>query len=168
MWSKDDGGLTKLYPNLTYLDHSPNSAELLLISTALTILGVFTYHFIGRFIVFNVSVSLAIATVIANITHDVYRHLWRDANRTKSLRSSLRGLGWAVAVAESALIRMASESGRLIGLLEWGEIMFIGHRFDWFTRRAGDGPMNEEIINGRQRIALVALIFGLLCAKYCY
>ncbi|KAG2143095.1 glycosyltransferase family 2 protein [Suillus clintonianus] len=160
MWSKGDGGLIKLYPNLTYLDHSPNSAELFLISTALTILGAFTYLFTRSSVVFNVSVSLAIATVIANIAHDVYRHLWRDTNRTKSLRSSLRGLGWVVAVAESALIRMASEGGRLIGLLERGEILLIGQRFDWFTGRKGDGPMNEEIMNGRQRMALVVLITG--------
>ncbi|KAG2341695.1 glycosyltransferase family 2 protein [Suillus weaverae] len=167
MWSKGDGGLIKLYPNLTYLDHSPNSAELFLISTASTVLGSFTYLFTRSFVVFNISMSLALATVIANIVHDMYRHLWRDTNRTKALRSSLRGLGWAVAVAESALIRMASEGGRLIGLLERGEIMLVGHRFDWFTGRAGDGPMNEEIMNGQQRMALVALIFGVLCFKFC-
>lgn len=67
MWSKGDGGLIKLYPELMYLDHTPNSAELFLISTA--------------------------STVIANIVHDMYRHLWRDINRTEPLRSSLRGLG---------------------------------------------------------------------------
>ncbi|KAG1805302.1 glycosyltransferase family 2 protein [Suillus subaureus] len=168
MWSKGDGGLIKLYPNLTYLDHTPNSAELFLISTASTILGAFTYLFTRSSVVFIVSMSLAMATVIANIVHDMYRHLWRDTNRTKALRSSLRGLGWAVAIAESALIRMASEGGRLIGLLERGEIMLIGHRFDWFTGRAGDGPMNEEILNGQQRMALVVLIFGVLCFKFCY
>ncbi|KIK36718.1 glycosyltransferase family 2 protein [Suillus luteus UH-Slu-Lm8-n1] len=167
MWSKGDGGLIKLYPNFTYLDHTPNSAELFLISTALTILGVFTYLFTRSSVVFLVSMGLAIATVIANIAHDMYRHLWRDMNRTKALRSSLRGIGWAVAVAESALIRMASEGGRLIGLFERGEIMLIGHRFDWFTGRAGNGPMNEEIMNGQQRMALVALIFGVLCFKFC-
>ncbi|KAG1855674.1 glycosyltransferase family 2 protein [Suillus subalutaceus] len=168
MWSKGDGGLIKLYPNLTYLDQSPNSAELLLISTASTVLGALMYLFTRSSIVFIVSMSLAMATVIANIVHDMYRHLWRDTNRTEALRSSLRGPGWAVAVAESALIRMASEGGRLIGLLERGEIMLIGHRFDWFTGRAGDAPMNEEIMNGQQRMALVALIFGVLCFKFCY
>ncbi|KAG1819944.1 hypothetical protein EV424DRAFT_910197 [Suillus variegatus] len=167
MWSKSDRGLMKLYPNLTYLDYTPNSAELFLISTASAFLGAFTYFFTRSSVVFIVSMSLAMATVIANIAHDMFRHLWKDTNRTKALRSSLRGLGWAVAVAESALISMASEGGRLIGLLEWGEVMFIGHRFDWFTGRAGDGPMNEEIMN-EQRMALVALIFGVLCFKFCY
>jgi len=152
MWSKSDRGLMKLYPNLTYLDYTPNSAE----------------FFTRSSVVFIVSMSLAMATVIANIAHDMFRHLWKDTNRTKALRSSLRGLGWAVAVAESALIRMVSEGGRLVGLLERGEVMFIGHRFDWFTGRAGDGPMNEERMNGQQRMALVALIFGVLCFKFCY
>ncbi|KAG2127597.1 nucleotide-diphospho-sugar transferase [Suillus bovinus] len=45
MWSKGDGGLIKLYPNLTYLDHTPNSAELFLISTASAVLGAFIYLF---------------------------------------------------------------------------------------------------------------------------
>ncbi|KAG1790699.1 NAD-dependent epimerase/dehydratase [Suillus plorans] len=168
MWSKGDGRLVKLYPSMTYLDYTPNSAELFLISTALAFLGAFTYLFTKGSVVFIVSMCLALATVIANIAHDMFRHLWRDTNRTKALRSSLRGLGWAVAVAESALIRMASEGGRLIGLLERGDVMFVGHRFDWFTGRAGDGPMNEERMNGQQRMALVALIFGVLCFKFCY
>jgi len=106
--------------------------------------------------------SLAMATVIANMAHDVYRHLWRDADRTRALKSSLKGLRWAVAVAESALIRMTSEGGRLIGLLERGEILLLGRRFDWFTGRAGDGPMNEELKNGRQRMTLVVLFTAVL------
>ncbi|KAG0706873.1 glycosyltransferase family 2 protein [Suillus ampliporus] len=162
MWSKGDGGLIKLYPDLTYLDHSPNSAELFLISVSLAILGAITYFFTRSPTVLHVAMCLAMATVIANMAHDVYRHLWRDADRTKVLKSSLRGLGWAIAVAESALIRMASEGGRLIGLLERGEILFLGRRFDWFTGRAGDGPMNEERKNGQQRMMLVALVTGIL------
>ncbi|OJA10950.1 hypothetical protein AZE42_04647 [Rhizopogon vesiculosus] len=162
MWSKGDGGLIKLYPNLTYVDHTPNSAELFLISAALVIFGVFSYLFTRSSIVLDVAMSLAIATAIANMVHDVYRHLWRDADRTKVLKSSLKGLGWAVAVAESALIRMASEGGRLVGLLERGEILLLGRRFDWFTGRAGEGPMNEEMRNGRQRMALVVLFTAVL------
>ncbi|KAG1730868.1 NAD-dependent epimerase/dehydratase [Suillus paluster] len=156
MWSKGDGGLIKLYPNLTYLDHSPNSAELFLISASLAILGAFTYFSTRSTTMLNVAMSLAMATAIANIAHDVYRHLWRDADRTKAL------------IAESALIRMASEGGRLIGLLERGEILLIGRRFDWFTGRAGDGPMNEERMNGRQRMTLAALIAGVLYFKFSY
>lgn len=162
MWSKGDGGLIKLYPDLTYVDHTPNSAEWFLISTLLAIFGTFTYLFTRSSIMLNVAMSLAMATVIANMAHDVYRHLWRDADRTKVLKSSLKGLGWAVAVAESALIRMTSEGGRLIGLFERGEILLLGRRFDWFTGRAGDGPMNEELKNGRQRMTLVALFTAVL------
>jgi len=162
MWSKGDGGLIKLYPNLTYVDHTPNSAELFLISTSFAILGVFTYPFTRSFVMLKAAMNLAMATVIANMAHDVYRHLWRDADRTKALRSSLKGLRWAIAVVESALIRMASEGGRLVGLLERGEILLLGRRFDWFTGRAGDGPMNEEMKNGRQRMALVALFTAVL------
>ena len=162
MWSKGDGGLIRLYPDLTYVDHTPNSAELFLISASLAIFGVFTYLFTRSSIMLNVAMSLAMATVIANMAHDVYRHLWRDADRTRALKSSLKGLRWAVAVAESALIRMTSEGGRLIGLLERGEILLLGRRFDWFTGRAGDGPMNEELKNGRQRMTLVVLFTAVL------
>ncbi|KAG6374427.1 glycosyltransferase family 2 protein [Boletus reticuloceps] len=40
MWSKGDGGLVRLYPDLTYIDHAPNSGELLLISCVLECIGV--------------------------------------------------------------------------------------------------------------------------------
>lgn len=162
MWSKGDGGLIKLYPELTYVDHTPNSAELFVISASLEIIGMFAYLFTRSSIVLNIAMSLAMGTVIANVTHDMYRHLWRNADRAKALKSSLKGLGWAIAVAESALIRMASEGGRLIGLLERGEILLLGRRFDWFTGRAGNGPMNEEMKNGRQRMALVVLFTSAL------
>ena len=162
MWSKGDGGLIKLYPDLTYLDHTPNSAEMLLISIPLSIFGAFTSLFTNNPIMLNVAMSLAMATVFANIVHDVYRHLWRDVDRTKAINSSLNGPGWAIAVVESALIRMASEGGRVMGLLERGEILYLGRRFDWFTGRAGDGPMKEEMKNGRQRMALVVLFAGIV------
>ncbi|KAG1730869.1 uncharacterized protein EDB91DRAFT_1156396 [Suillus paluster] len=98
------------------------------------------WHFYMRSsIVLYVAMSLAMATVIANIAHDVYHHLWRDADRTRVLMSSLRGLGWAR-----------------------GIFLFVRRRFDWFTGRAGDGPTNEERMNGRQRMVLVAL--SSLCA----
>jgi nucleoside-diphosphate-sugar epimerase/glycosyltransferase involved in cell wall biosynthesis len=166
MWSKGDGGLIKLYPNLTYVDHTPNSAELFLISAMLATLGAFAYLFTRSSFMFNGAMSLAMATVIANMVHDVYRHLWRDADRAKALKSSLKGLGWIVAVVESALIRMTTECGRLIGQFERGEILLLGRRFDWFTGRAGDGPVNEEMKNGRERMALVALFTGVLYSVF--
>ncbi|KAG1726340.1 uncharacterized protein EDB91DRAFT_1166354 [Suillus paluster] len=127
MRSKGDGRLIKLYPNLAYLDHTPNSAEL----------------FTRSSIVLYVAMSLAMATVIANIAHDVYHHLWRDADRTRVLMSSLRGLGW----------------------VERGIFLFVRRRFDWFTGRAGDGPTNEERMNGRQRMVLVALSSLVCCVS---
>ncbi|KAF9243376.1 glycosyltransferase family 2 protein [Melanogaster broomeanus] len=112
MRSKGDGGLIRLYPDLTYIDHAPNSAEILLISGILGSVGILTY-LLSRFILPHV-------TIIANIVHDVYRHLYRERRQD-----------------------------------ERGEICFLGHRFDWFAHRAGEGPMNEERKNSVERMAVI-------------
>ncbi|KAG6374426.1 hypothetical protein JVT61DRAFT_4463 [Boletus reticuloceps] len=92
--------------------------------------------------------------------HDMYRHLWRDVDRAATINSTLAGPKWIVAVAESSLIRMASESGRVVGMLERGEIRYLRRRFDWFTKRVGDGPRNEERMNSRQRIAVIIVLLA--------
>ncbi|KAI6105407.1 glycosyltransferase family 2 protein [Pisolithus sp. B1] len=105
-WSKGDGQLIKLYPDLTYMDHAPN----------ITMLLIFGIH-------------LAAATFMGNIAHDMFRHLWRDSSRAAGLNSTLTGLRWALAVVESAIIRMMSEMGRQVGQLERKEF-FPGRRFE--------------------------------------
>lgn len=155
MWSKGDGGLIKLYPQLSYIDNAPNSAELLLISYVLGSVGVPFFLLTGITFPSILAFHLAGMTIIGNMVHDMYRHLYRDAHRTTAIKSTLGGPRWVIAVAESSLIRVASECGRTVGILERGEIGCLGHRFDWFTHRAGGGPRREEKMNSRQRIAVI-------------
>jgi hypothetical protein len=160
MWSKGDGGLIGLYPKLTYIDHAPNSGELLMISCALVCVGVPLFLLTGIAFPSVLALHLASMTVIANMVHDMYRHLCRDVHRTAAINSTLAGPKWVMAVAESSLIRVASEWGRVVGILERGEIRSLGHRFDWFTDRMGDGPRNEEKLNSKQRIAVIIVLLA--------
>lgn len=158
MWSKGDGGLIKLYPDLTYIDHAPNSGELLLTSCIIGCIGVSLFFLTRIRFPFVLALHLAGATIAGNLVHDMYRHLYRDTHRTIVINSTLMGPKWVMAVAESSLIRMASEWGRTVGILERGEIRCLGYRFDWFTHRAGDGPRNEERKNSRQRITIIVIL----------
>ena len=160
MWSKGDGGLIRLYPKLTYIDHAPNSGELLLISCVLVCVGAPLFLFTGIASPSVLALYLASTTVVGNMVHDMYRHLCRDVHRTADINSTLAGSKWVMAVAESSLIRVASEWGRVVGILERGEIGSLGHRFDWFTDRMGDGPRNEEKMNSRQRIAVIVVLLA--------
>ncbi|KAF8554459.1 glycosyltransferase family 2 protein [Imleria badia] len=162
MWSKGDGGLIRLYPDLTYIDHAPNSGELLLISCALASAGVPIFLLTGNAFPSVLALHLASMTIVGNVVHDMYRYLWRDAHRAAAIHSTLAGPKWVVAVMESALIRMATEWGRVVGMLERGEIGILGRRFDWFTNRAGDGPRNEERMNSRQRVAVIIVLLAVM------
>jgi len=155
MWSKGDGHLIKMYPELTYSDDAPNSAELLLISIVLATVGLVLYVCTGFTVPFVPGIHLAAATFIGNITHDMFRHLWRDKRRTTEIKSTLTGPKWGLVVVESTVIRMTSEVGRLIGQLERKEFSLLGKRFEWFAHKAGKGPMNEEKMNSIQRFVVV-------------
>ena len=67
-----------------------------------------------------------------------------------------------LAILESTLIRVFSEYGRIVGLVERGELAYMMVRFDWFTGRAGAGPRNEERLNNAQRLFLSVLILSIL------
>ena len=60
-------------------------------------------------------------------------------------------------------MRIASEMGRVIGMLERREFTYLGMRFDWFTGRAGNGPRNEEKKNNLQRFGIIVVFLGYLC-----
>jgi nucleoside-diphosphate-sugar epimerase len=159
MWAKGDGALTKMYPELTYIDGAPNSAELLLVSGATLFAGIL----LRRPDFASFGARAVVALMMANILHDLYRHLLRDAARTRGDgRYALSGPLWVVAVVESALIRMFSELGHTMGQLERGELKMLGRRFDWFTGRAGSGPIEEEKRNSQQRLVLFVGILALL------
>lgn len=163
-WSKGDGQLIKMYPDLTYMDHAPNSAELLLLSLVLALAGSVVYAFAGVNLPLILGIHLAAATFIGNIAHDVFRHLWRDTARAARHNSTITGLKWPLAVLESAIIRMTSEMGRQVGQLERKEFL-PGRRFEWFTHRAGSGPRDEERLNSRQRFIVVVGILAVSLAS---
>ncbi|KAF7799107.1 hypothetical protein EIP86_010337 [Pleurotus ostreatoroseus] len=156
MWSKGDGALISLYkPGLVYRDHAPNSAELLFLSTAVTIVIGGLYLWAGQGVLpRSLGPSMIAATLIANLFHDLYRHLWRDEDNVVDIKTNLVGYLWVLAVLESTLIRMFSELGRLAGLLERGEVCLIGYRFDWFAGVWGDGPKRNERKNSVERFVL--------------
>ncbi|KAA1474436.1 glycosyltransferase family 2 protein [Dentipellis sp. KUC8613] len=163
MWSKGDGGLVRMYPELTYFGGAPNSAEFFLLGAVMFLLGTFAVVAANSTWLLVFSVKMFVATLLANVVHDVYRHLWRDADRMRTMNTSVTGVRWFVAVVESSLVRMFSEWGRVAGILERGEVMLLGWRFDWFAGRVGDGPRNEERMNARQRAVLVLGILLFIC-----
>lgn len=163
MWSKGDGMLVKLYdPQLTYRDYTTNAAETLVCSALVFMVGL-----VGCNIWLSLlGLRMAVATLLANVIHDLYRHLWRDAHRAKSIKTTVHGLLWVLAILESTLIRVFSEYGRIVGLVERGEIAYMMVRFDWFTGRAGAGPRNEERLNNAQRLFLSVLILSILLKNF--
>lgn len=154
MWSIGDGALVKMFPEYTYVDHAPNSAEQLLLCGVALVVSVF----IRSIPLFVLTGKLGLAVILANIIHDLYRHLWRNKDRTRAINATVGGTCWLLAVMESTFIRMASEMGRVVGMLARGEFMMLGNRFDWFTGRIGNGPRNEERRNNLQRIFIFVAI----------
>ncbi|KAG8888581.1 hypothetical protein FRB98_007345 [Tulasnella sp. 332] len=160
MWAKGDGALVKLYPEYTYRDFAPNSAECLLTCGILLLLttcyGLLTFEWTYT----RLAVTASICLPVANLLHDLYRHLWRDAERTQGINTTVAGLGWPSAVMESTLIRMASETGRVVGMLKRGEYQYLRQRFDWFVGRFGVGPKEEERKNSLQKFGLWILFIA--------
>ncbi|KAE9397627.1 glycosyltransferase family 2 protein [Gymnopus androsaceus JB14] len=154
MWSVGDGALVAMYPEHCYRVWLPNSAETL-----------FLWVCVAGFMICQgmwpqYALRGALYTIIANVVHDCYRHLWRDTDRTRNVNigPKMLGISWGVAVIESSLIRMVSEVGRLRGVLGRREFRHVGKRFDWFAGRWGEGPVNEETTNGQQRFFLLLLM----------
>ncbi|KAF8989435.1 glycosyltransferase family 2 protein [Cyathus striatus] len=161
-WSLGDGALIKLYPQHRYHDYVPNSSELILVGAMGLGFALLTCNLRILF----ASIDFFIAVVVANVLHDCYRHLWRDCCRTKAINTNVQGIYWVASVIESSYIRMFSEIGRMIGIIQRREWDCIGRRFDWFTGRYGCGPMNEERMNNVQRFCLAFLMFLFyLCAS---
>ncbi|KAJ7784529.1 NAD-dependent epimerase/dehydratase [Mycena metata] len=161
MWGQGDGGLIRKYPGLTYRDF-PNSAELFLGGIIVTAIGVVSGFAKGSWGIFYLGLKCCVAVIVANIAHDSYRHLWRDVDRTLFFETEVVGVRWATAVMESALLRMASEGGRVVGILKRGEISLLpGKRFDWFAGTM-PGAINEERRNSFQRICLFLFILTIV------
>ncbi|KAF8311705.1 glycosyltransferase family 2 protein [Clavulina sp. PMI_390] len=164
-WAHGDGALVKKYPNLCYWDYAPNSGELALLITIFAIIETIT-RLIKGFIVPRAqaflwlpllpleAMKLAVIVIVANLIHDLYRHLYRDAGQI-CFRTSTQGVHWILAIMESTIIRMLSELGRTVGMVERGEWILLMQRFDWFTNLAGTGPRMNERKNSIQRFGLI-------------
>ena len=162
MWAVGDGGLVKKYPEHRYQDAAPNSAELLLLCASLFLAGGACALVNNDWNISILSLKATLAVFIANIAHDFYRHLWRDVDRTTTINTTVRGIWWTLAIVDSSMLRMVSEAGRAIGMIRRGQIVLLGQRFDWFTGRAGNKPIEEERKNSLQRMALVVALVALL------
>ncbi|KAJ2973139.1 hypothetical protein NUW54_g12119 [Trametes sanguinea] len=166
MWSKGDGGLVKMYPEHCYRDVSPNAAECLLLSAVALLAGLslapFDVNHGRRAVVFGISLSAS--TMLVNIMYDLYRHLYLHPERVRGMKTTVTGVRWTCAIVEGTFLRVFSEWGRVVGILERGEYAMFMNRFDWFCGRWGDGPKNEERANNLYKFALTILALAMLAA----
>jgi hypothetical protein len=67
-------------------------------------------------------------------------------------------LCYVLAIAEYTIIRMMSELGRLMGIIERGEWNCIGKRFDGFVNRS-KGKIKEERLNNLKKLVCTRLTY---------
>ena len=157
-WGKGDGALVKLYPEFRYWDFAPNSGETLL----LCFLGLFFGFLVSpgstyRRECITLSLCSAVAVGLANVAQSVYKVAFPNYDRWKFQQCTVTGTKYGVAMFVSALIRMVSEIGRTVGMLERGEILYFGRRFDWFAGGNGGDPIVDERRSSIQRFVLFAI-----------
>ncbi|KAJ3537709.1 hypothetical protein NMY22_g5488 [Coprinellus aureogranulatus] len=158
MWSFGDGALVTRFPALTYRDWALNTPEALALSLVVY-LGSVACQFstVGVLASSEKLILAVLGLVLANVVHDLYRHLVRHPERMSELKlhpSFERGPWLWISLVESTFIRMFSECGRMRGILarkEWGA---VHRRFDWFAWRYGSGPSYEERRNNLERMVV--------------
>ncbi|KAF7980106.1 hypothetical protein HWV62_39513 [Athelia sp. TMB] len=164
-WAGGDGALVKMYPEHTYSGGALNGGEMLLSSMVFVVLtatfGAITNDWRFAFI----ALKTIVAIVVANVLYDIYRHVWRNPERVKDMKTTVHGVNWILAMMEGTMIRMASESGRVMGMIERREFGHLGRRFDWFVGRVGPGPRSEERAKCRETLVICVLILALLLAR---
>ncbi|KAG8795996.1 hypothetical protein FRC12_006832 [Ceratobasidium sp. 428] len=156
MWAKGDGALIKLYPEYSWRDTTPSSAEIFAFAVLVVIGGIIS----GAGCIVRFGFIISIVTFFVNILHDAYRHLVRHKERTKAIQTTIGSVPWVLAVIEGGLIRMASEMGRLVGVVERREWSSLGKRFDWFT--GGPWGITEERNNGIEKTTWIILVCALV------
>lgn len=164
-WSKGDGALIKMYPEHTYLCGAPNSGEMLLSSMVFMVLTVVFGAITNDWRPSFVALKMIVTVVVASVLCDIYRHVWLNPERVKDMKTTVHGLGWIFAMAEGTIIRMVSELGRVVGVIERKEFGHLGRRFDWFAGRVGTGPRDEERAKCRETLVVCVLILALLLAR---
>jgi hypothetical protein len=99
--------------------------------------------------------------VLANVSHAIHKAVLPDYDRWEFQQCTVTGFEYVAAVIVSAFIRVASELGRTVGMLERGEIWYLGRRFDWFAGGGGRDPIINERKASLQRFALF-IVFTIL------
>ena len=154
-WGRGDGALVKLYPQFRYRDFAPSSGETLLLCLLAFFFGLLAPldpHLRRECI--SLSLCGAVAVALANVSHSIYKAAFPDYDHWEFQVCTVTGPKYAVAVVVSAFIRVISEVGRTVGVLERGEIRYLGRRFDWFTGRGGRDPIDNERRGSLKRFAL--------------
>ena len=155
-WGKGDGALVKLYPEFRYCDFAPSSGETLLLCLIVFFVGLlFPVRPAHRKEFLSLSLCGIFAVVLANVSYSIYNAAFPKFDHWEFQQcTSQTGFEYAAAVILSAFIRMVSELGRTVGMLERGEICYLGRRFDWFTGRCGRDPIADERSASLQRFVL--------------
>ena len=161
MWSKGDGGLVKLYPDLSYRDFSPNAAECLLLCGLALAFGFCAapFDFVLSLVLLRLAIIAAVSVLVANIAHDIFRHFVLDPGRVQSMKTTVTGVRWLGAVVEGALIRVFTEWGRVVGIVERREFSSLLRRFDWFCGVHGDRIMREVKKDNLVRLVMATVTF---------
>lgn len=145
-WMRGGSYLINLHPELTFLDHAPNIAELLLLSILLTIAGA----------MINISLGQTFLLAVGSRQGDA---------RAVETNSTLTGMRWVLAGVEATFIRFVGEVAWLASQVERKDFYLIGRRFEWNAFRLGSGPMNERRKTSRQRFLTVISIMVLSLEK---
>ena len=153
VWSHGDELLSSQFPQYTYLDYAPNSAESFLLCLLCFSIATVAAHW--KFAI--IALKAAFCTILSNTLHFCFRHLVLHPERVPKIETNIRGIRWIVAVVESSFIRFFREIGWFHGMVDHGGYNFF-RRFDLNGGRLGNTLINEERNFRLQKIA-----FSVLC-----
>jgi GT2 family glycosyltransferase len=153
VWSYGDEHLSRQFPQYTYLDYVPNTAESFFIALGV---GVLALAF-ARWSIASVALKAALGIVLGNTLHDCVRHLFMHPERLQGVHTTVRGASWLVAVVESSFIRFFREIGWFHGMIDHGGYNFF-RRFDINGGRLGTTAIEDE-----RRFRMQKIVFYILC-----
>ncbi|PPQ96579.1 hypothetical protein CVT26_006308 [Gymnopilus dilepis] len=158
-WGVGGVGLLEKFPEHTYLDGAPNTAEILLGCGLLCALGICT----ARLGIIRFSFKAALSATLARILHDIYAHI-STSSCDLTIRTTFEPntLPWLLAIIESSIIGIVGEAGFVRGLISRGQYGLFGRRFDWFagSQLGPKGFVQKVRRDSWARATLGVLIFG--------
>ena len=147
-WARGDGRLMDLYPGLTFMS-CPNVAECILVAVALALAIVLRNLVRGTPLHLLEASLLPLGVLESEILADVVKHMVLDPSRLPELG------GWrrCLASAESSLVILALETGRMLG--HWERRRWLHHfcrRFEWFCGRV------QGAVSWERRVACLKVL----------